>query len=161
MFSYVRVPEFAKVLVPIVGSTDPQGARAAPTKWTKTSVFPRSVRLTPTGSVEYPSPELGYTQVLSKRPLTANSLTTQSVRTPTGNVCHQAPDRHHRRSLGPRYDMSLDVRFSRSERLLSSRFTVAEGSTADSSPRFARGDRFRVRPPSHLDSCAPDPPTSA
>jgi len=44
---------------PIAGRTGPQGARRAPTKWTRTSAFPRFVGLTPAVSVEYPSPELG------------------------------------------------------------------------------------------------------
>jgi len=61
-FPYVRVPECRNALIPIAGRTDPQGARTAPTKWTSTSVFPRFVGLTPTISVAYPSPELGYTQ---------------------------------------------------------------------------------------------------
>jgi|SRR6516162_1670767 len=44
------------------GRTNPRGARTAPTEWTRTSVFPRFVGLTPT-VFAYPSPELGYTQV--------------------------------------------------------------------------------------------------
>ena len=59
---------------PPTGRIDPsRGPHVRRAKWPprggrRSSVFPRFVGLAPTGSVEYPSAELGYTQVLSKHP---------------------------------------------------------------------------------------------